>query len=63
MKILVILKAPVYFDDGLLVCEDVQAYKIDKEKGFLEINYKDKNYMCVSLDEIVYIKIENILHI
>ena len=57
MKILAILKAPVYFDDGLLVCENVQGYKIDKEKGFLEIHYGDKNYMLVSLDEIVYVKI------
>lgn len=57
MKILVILKTPVYFDDGLLVCENVQGYRIDKEKGFLEIHYGDKNHMLVSLDEIVYIKI------
>lgn len=60
MKILAILKNPVYFDDGLLVCENVQSYKIDNEKGFLEIHYRDKNYMNymhVSLDEIVYFRI------
>lgn len=59
MKILVILKNPVYFDDGLLVCENVQDYKIDREKGFLIMHFGDKNYNCVNLDEIIYFKILN----